>query len=315
MRLPWKCRWLVCLMVMLLLGCGNKKENQEATAQVASPPAPAVAAPPEARSTAGSTTQPAGKLTLLPEAPTANDPLVAVFRGEGQVNYRWQRDGQTLEGEERDRLAVSQLKKGTTITVTVNNKGQEYTASVTIGNLPPAVQRVDFKNPAIHRGVEIALNVTGSDPDGDEVAYHYQWFRNGSEVNAIDGPELPGDQFQRGDQIAFRVIPFDGDVEGPPYDGKAITIPNAPPSFVSKPPLQFLSDTYQYQAQAEDPDADEITYALESPPAGMKINRTTGQIDWPLAGIPAGNYHISIVAEDSQGDKAYQEYSLTMARQ
>lgn len=313
MRLPLKYRWLVCLMVLLLPGCENKKEIGGATHQMASP-ATSVKTLPETAAITGSALQLPDKVTILPEAPTANDPLVAIFKGDGLVNYRWERDGQLLDGEERDRLAVTHLKKGATITVIVSNKSKDFNASVTIGNTPPVVQSVSFKNPAIHRGVEIALTVTGNDPDGDDMTYHYQWFRNGRQIDSIDGPNLPGDQFRRGDQISYLVIPFDGEDEGPPYEGRAVTIPNAPPSFVSKPPLQFTSDIYRYQAQAEDPDADEITYALENPPPGMKIDRVTGQIDWPLTGLPAGDHHIGLVAEDSQGQKGYQEYSLTMSR-
>jgi hypothetical protein len=177
------------------------------------------------------------------------------------------------------------------------------------------VSQVSFKNPAIHRGVDIELIASGEDADGDAVTFNYKWFRNGSQIDTIDGPVLPGDQFSRGDQISFQVFPFDGEDEGTPYEGKAITIPNAPPVFVSRPPLQFLADTYTYQAQAIDPDGDEVTYALESPPPGMTIDRKTGKINWPLADLPAGAYRINIVADDSQGHKNYQEYSLTMSRQ
>lgn len=310
MWLPRKSRWLVCLTVMLLIGCGNKKEGGGAV-----PPAAAPAKGATVPATASATPQ-QGKLVILPETPTANDKLLAIFHGDsGRANYRWEKDGKLLEGEERDRLAASQLKKGALITVTVENNGVRYSTSVTIGNLPPVVQKVSFKNPAIHRGVDIELDVTGADADGDDIVFLYQWFCNGTQIDPIDGPKLPGDRFSRGDRISFLVVPFDGMNEGPPYQGRAITIPNAPPVFISSPPLQFLSNTYSYQAQAEDPDGDEITYALENPPSAMTIDSKTGQINWNLTVLPAGVYRINIIADDGQGQKGYQDYSLTMSRQ
>lgn len=314
MRSPLQGGWLLCLIIVLLAGCGNKKENNVIPAQ------PVTASPVETRPVAAATAaraaQQTSKLVLLPEAPTAKDMLLAVFKGEaGQVKYRWEKNGETLDGEKLDRLAVKHLQKGAVITVIVDNAGASYSASVTIGNLPPVVEQVTFKDPVIHRGVDIQLLASGDDADGDDITFNYKWYRDGNEMTIIDGPTLPGDQFNRGDRISFQVIPFDGVEEGAPYEGSAFTIPNAPPLFVSNPPLQFLSETYTYQARAIDPDDDAITYALENPPPGMKINSKTGQINWPLVDLPAGDYRISIVAVDSQEQKAYQEYSLSMSRQ
>jgi hypothetical protein len=280
----------------------------ETPSQLSTQPAPAVAGT--------AVQQQSAQLVLLPENPTSNDFLLAVFKGEsGKVKYRWEKNGEILDGEELDRLTVKHLSKGAVITVYVDNAGASYSASVTIGNLPPVVRQVSLKNPAIHRGVDIELVPIGEDIDGDDVVFNYKWFRDGSQINFNGGSTLSGDQFNRGDQISFQVIPFDGVEEGAPYEGTAITIPNAPPLFVSSPPLQFLSETYTYQARAIDADDDHITYALENPPPGMKINTKTGLINWPLVDLPAGEYRVSIVADDAQGQKGYQEYSLTMSRQ
>ena len=319
MRFSVKRRWQVLLAVVLLVvvflaSRGNKKVNIETAQEPAS--SPQVTKQPTTASAASSAPQQLGTLALLPEAPTSNDFLLAVFRGEsGRVKYRWEKNGQTLDGEELDRLAIKHLSKGAVITVHVDNAGKSYSASVTIGNLPPVVRQVSFKQPAIYRGVDIELLASGEDVDGDAVTFNYKWFRNGSQIDAINGPKLSGDQFSRGDRISFQVIPFDGVEMGTPYEGMAMTIPNAPPLFISTPPLQFLSEAYSYQAQAKDPDGDEVTYVLENPPPGMMIDNKTGEINWPLTALPAGVYRISIVADDGQGQKNYQEYSLTMSRQ
>lgn len=308
-------RWLLCLALIALAGCGNKKEAGGVVQQAALPSANVETLPANGASPPVAT-QSQRKLTILPAAPTAQDSLRAVFQCDsGRVVCRWEKDGELLVGEERADLAASHLQKGSVITVIVENNGVSYRESTTIGNIPPVVRQVGFKNPAIHRGVEIELIASGEDADGDEITFSYTWFLNGRQIDVIDGAKLPGDQFSRGDRISFIVVPFDGAEEGAPYEGSAITIPNAPPAFVSKPPLQFLAETYSYQAQAVDPDGDEVTYTLENPPPGMKIDRRTGKITWPLATLPAGAYRINIVADDAQGQKSYQEYSLTMSRQ
>lgn len=307
-------RWLVCLAVIALVSCGNAKEEGGAVQQTA-PPSAKVETPARGASATGAT-QTQQKLVILPATPTAKDSLRAVFQCDsGRVVCRWEKDGQLLDGEVRESLAPSHLQKGSIITVIVENEGKRYSESITIGNIPPVVSQVSFKNPAIHRDVDIELIVIGKDADDDDISFKYKWFRNGSQIDMIDGAMLPGDQFSRGDQISFQVIPFDGDNEGPPYEGSAITIPNAPPTFFSTPPLKFLAEAYSYHAQAIDPDDDDITYTLENPPPGMTINKKTGRINWPLAGLPAGEYRINLVAVDSQGEKGYQEYSLTMSRQ
>lgn len=320
MRVPFPVqrKWLILLVIAfltlgLLVVRGCKQDNNAAIPATANPSRLLTQAAPTAAGTAAP--QPSEQLVLLPESPTSNDFLLAVFRGEsGRPQYRWEKNSTTLEGEVLDRLTVNHLSKGAVITVTVDNAGKSHSASVTIGNLPPTVRQVSLVNPVIHRGVDIELIASGEDVDGDDVSFQYAWFRNGSQIDAIDGPKLPGDQFSRDDQISFRVIPFDGVETGAPYEGTAITIPNAPPVFVSTPPLQFLSETYSYQARAQDPDGDEVTYALENPPPGMKINSKTGQISWPLVDLSAGEYRISIVAADTFGQKGYQEYSLVMSR-
>lgn len=318
MRFFCSSRWLIGLSFMVLLGCGTKDESGGATRPVASSPTSSatMTLPATTGATVSRMPQSQRSLALLPVAPKANDPLFAVFQSDsGTVLYRWEKDGELLVGENRDRLSANYLAKGAVITVIVDNNGEEYSASVAIGNLPPELRQVSFRNPAIHRGVDIELDVIGFDADGDDISFHYQWFRNGTKIDFIDGFSLPGDQFSRGDQISFLVIPYDGEDEGVAYEGTAISIPNAPPYFLSTAPVQFLSDTYSYQAQAIDPDGDELTYLLENPPAGMSIDGKTGQISWDLRDVSAGTYSVRIVAEDPQGQKAYQEYTLTMSRQ
>lgn len=308
------CRWLVVLAALLLLACGKKKDSNElqgnSSLPVASAPSRAESNPATAESAQAFRT-----LAILPPAATAADTLLAAFQGSaGQVEYRWEKNGQPLAGEESRRLAPEHFRKGDVIAVIVTNNREVHRAEISIGNLPPVVQRVSLQNPAIHRGVDIVLDVTGDDPDGDFIGFSYRWMRNGEAMEFVDGPVLSGDSFHRGDRISFLITPSDGETGGVPYAGSDIVIPNAPPVFFSQPPAQFTSNDFIYQVEAKDPDGDEIVYSLEDPPPGMTIQSRSGQISWDLSGRPAANYPVVVVATDSEEMKAYQEFNLNLAR-
>lgn len=251
---------------------------------------------------------------ILPEGPTARDDLRMVVSGaEGSIHCRWERNGQELSPEDHGCLPEGNYRKGDRIEVTVTSAGASAVSSVTIGNSPPKVILVPFDNPRIHRGVDIVALPEGMDPDGDTVSFLYHWKINGDDQPWIEGPVLSGDQFAKGDRISLTVVPFDGEVEGQSYHGQEFVIPNAPPHFVSRPPDQFKSELYTYQAQAEDPDGDILTYRLDEAPGAMDIDSYSGEIRWPISAADAGSHMVRVVAEDEEGMQAVQEYTVEIA--
>lgn len=180
------------------------------------------------------------------------------------------------------------------------------------GNRPPQVIAVPFREPRIHRGVDIEVMPEGSDPDGDLVTFRIDWFINGERLPDFNEPVLPGDRFQKGDRIALRIVPSDGKTDGLPFSGQPFAVPNAPPHFVSSPPLQFQAESYVYEARAEDSDGDVLTYRLEGGPPGMTIDADTGKVTWQIGQEQAGGHMVRIVALDNEGLKAVQEYTLTI---
>jgi hypothetical protein len=91
-----------------------------------------------------------------------------------------------------------------------------------------------------------------------------------------------------------------------------MTVPNAPPRFVSQPPQQFAAYEYRYQVKARDPDGDRLVYSLEKAPQGATIDRGNGLVVWPLTGVPAGNYPLKIVVRDAEGAAASQEFTVVL---
>lgn len=253
------------------------------------------------------------RLTLYPENPTSTDEVRACLSNVPPgYTIVWKRNGQVIEGADGERLPPGQVQRDDTLSVEVSFQGRELAASTVVRNSPPEVLAVNFSDPYVHRGVDIVLEPTASDPDGDPVSFRYTWWINGEESSGQIEKTLPGDRLRKGDRIAVEVVAMDIFGEGTPFRGREFVIPDAPPRFVSQPPQNFKATTYTYQARAEDADGDPLTYALEQAPEGMVIDSATGEIRWNLAQRAAGDYRVRVKAVDPDGMEAIQEFSLTL---
>lgn len=195
----------------------------------------------------------------------------------------------------------------------VADQGTVDPVSTVKGNSPPKVLSVSFENPYVVRGVDIKAVTDVVDVDYDDVQLQYRWFINDEELSDLDSPVLAGDRFYKGDMIALWIIPSDQDDEGKVFYGSAFEIPNAPPVFVTSPPLDFRTNSYNYTAQATDPDDDPLTYSLEMAPEGMTIDSKSGQMAWRINAESIGSHQIMIIAQDIEGARAIQEYTLTLS--
>jgi len=257
-----------------------------------------------------------GKLlvSILPETPTSSDDLQAIFTEGGAVTCHWEKNGRILENENTPRLAKSRFAKGDIISVTASLGGQEGKATVTIANSPPEIRSVRFTPDNIFSGVDITAVPDGFDADGDEVSFSCKWFVNDEEA-AGDTTVLRGGKIKKGDRVSVLITPSDREATGKVYPTQALTIPKASPRFISTPPTTFRGNVYTYNAAARDPDGDTITYSLSSSPAGMIIDERTGRINWPITRGDSGLHTIEVTAQNSEGVKAFQRYTLNITLQ
>lgn len=289
-------RLLIALFVLLAALCACSKGGEKT----------------EAKRAPHQGVQYAGKLQvrILPDVPTAAEDLQAVFRGEGNVTYRWEKNGAVLADERGARLSRKLFSRGDRITLIATAGGEEGMASLTIENAPPQITSVSVTPENICRGVDITAVPAGIDADGDPIRYRYRWFINGEEL-PDDTAVLKGDKFKSGDRVSLKITPSDDYGDGPEYATQAFVIPDALPYFVSTPPATFKDTTYVYDAQAKDPQGGSISYALVSAPPGMTIDGATGRIEWQVAG-QSGSYAIEIEARNSKGQAARQKYNLAV---
>jgi hypothetical protein len=250
-------------------------------------------------------------IKLLPETATSSQDLTAISSHPGVGTWRWEKNDQRLE-QTGPTLSRTNFSRGDTIKVTAVSGNSQGSVSITIANSPPEVRSVRFQPEQISRGTDIKAEPKGFDTDGDEISYSFKWMVNGEKVS--EESVLKGNLFKKGDSVSVIVTPSDMYGKGADYPTQRITIPKAAPVFVSIPPENFEGDLYVYDAKADDPDGDTVTYSLGSSPEGMKIDSKTGRITWPLAGRAPGSYPVEVVARNSEGIGTFQQYKLTLSR-
>ena len=187
-------------------------------------------------------------------------------------------------------------------------------APVRIRNSPPAITSVSIAPELPRKNSTLEARVEASDPDGDTIAFSYQWVKNGDELIGETSETLMDTTLKKGDKIVLRVSPYDMEGTGEEVTSQEIVILNSAPVITSSPKAQKMkSSLYRYQLTAEDPDGDPITFSLSpSSPRGMTIDPQTGLIQWKIGRDDAGTHTIEIIAADADEGTCTQKYSLTI---
>jgi hypothetical protein len=249
------------------------------------------------------------EVTLVPEAPKAGTMLRALVSGEG-VQVRWLRNGQPLANE-GDTLSTTGFRKGDVIRAVAGPEGSQSAAEAVLVNAPPVIRSVTILPRPFYKGQDISAETAGWDPDGDNISYRYEWTVNGERVYEADGQALPGGSYSRGDLVAVRIVPYDGENEGESFNVEAGRAGNLPPRFTSSPPADF-SGRFLYTPAVSDPDGDSVTLLLERSPEGMAI--ANGTIEWRAKEEQKGSFEVTVAAEDGFGGKALQTFELKVGQ-
>ena len=300
---------LMLFLVAIAPGCKRGSESPK-TSQV-----PTVAAPVSVSTSSPGERDAALSVTISPVLPTTRDLIQAVSIGNFPVeSYRWEINGQSIEGQVSSSLPAGIARKGDVVAVIATAQGREVRATtVQIVNSPPKVVELPFTPADFYQGVDITVTPRVVDPDDDPISFDFNWFINDDVILGEKEQTLSGHRFRRGDRITLQVIAFDGKDYGEPFQSGAVVVPNASPDIVSTPPVNFKSRVYQYQVRAEDLDGDSLTYVLETAPDGMVINKGTGEIVWPIGADQSGEHKVKIVVFDETQGKAFQEYTITIS--
>ncbi|MHB8861524.1 MAG: putative Ig domain-containing protein [Pirellulaceae bacterium] len=187
----------------------------------------------------------------------------------------------------------------------------QVTVLATAPNHPPVFTSTPRTN--IRLGSGYVYAATASDPDGDPLTFHLDQAPAGMAISAAGlitwTPEA--DQFGS-NAVTARVDDGRG---GSATQDFAINVlaqgSNGSPSILSQPPLNMVvGRLYRYDARAEDPDGDLLTWFLEVAPAGMSADPIQGTVRWTPTAADLGPQDVELRVGDAQGSFASQRFTI-----
>ncbi|MCP4868524.1 MAG: hypothetical protein GY898_07375 [Proteobacteria bacterium] len=169
------------------------------------------------------------EISISPADPTTEDTLLCIIDVASSdpdghaVSYRyfWTVDGSDA-GVEDANVDAGQTTRGEAWLCTVipedefGAAGGSASATVSIGNAPPTRPEIGIEpsEPTPFDPLQCTLHEPSTDPDGDDISYTYDWYKNGAPMGF--GPEgVPWEQTEAPDEWACVVTPNDGLVDGP----------------------------------------------------------------------------------------------------
>ncbi|AFY50369.1 RHS repeat-associated core domain protein [Nostoc sp. PCC 7524] len=133
-------------------------------------------------------------------------------------------------------------------------------------------------------GQSYQYDVNATDPDQDPLTYQLLIAPQGLEINPTTGLLQWNTNINNigNHHISIQVSDGRGGITQQTYTLAVIEQPpNRPPIFISTPVVDAaINQPYKYDADAVDPDQDPLTYSLVLGPDGMKVNPTTGLVEW-----------------------------------
>jgi|GEM_PF-601314 len=232
--------------------------------------------------------------------------------------YEWRKNGLPLSDVGGAELAPSYFVKNDIVSVVVTitdpagGKARVLHADVKVANSPPKVTSVSCLISDKPGEPSLEARTEAVDPDGDTPTFTYRWFKDGSLIDGQTAATLPLKLAGRGTKVVVEAVAHDDESASAPVKSAAMVVENRPPQFTSSPVAPGPNDaTFQYQAQATDPDGDPLKYEIVSGPSGMSISKD-GMVSWvlPTGEARQGDYPARIKAKDPNGGEAMQEFTV-----
>ncbi len=221
------------------------------------------------------------------------------------ARIEWLVNGRPVTTLSPAQFSAADVEKGAEIQAKASIQGRDVLSnSVKIMNAPPELTKVKILPEVFKPGDRLNIEAVGNDVDGDRVAIQCEWTRNGEPAG--NGESIEG-ALKRGDKISVKVTPYDGEAHGSSIVLNR-EIRNMPPVIVEHKEFSFDGKVYSCQIKASDPDGDTLTYSLQSPPADMSIDSSTGLLKWTVPQEFIGKKSAAVVVSDGNGGTA--NYSI-----
>ena len=166
-------------------------------------------------------------------------------------------------------------------------------------------------------GEEFSYNVEAKEEDGDPLSYSLVTKARGMKIDSSTGRiTWTPDSNQGGDhKIEVKVTDGRGGADKQNFMLTIADTLNTDPEILSTPVTSVKEgEEYRYRLKLRDKDGDDLKLEF-SLPTGMKPEKVDGDIQlvWTPTAQQAGEYNISIKADDNRGGTTEQNYMLTVA--
>jgi hypothetical protein len=273
----------------------------------------------------------AGAVAISPSSPTTTSTLTATPSGFSDPDgdalayaYQWFRNGTPIAGATNSTLNLATAgngDRGDTIKVEVTaSDGHGGSAgpvsnTVTVTNAQPAAGAVAISPSSPTTTSTLTATPSGfSDPDGDDLAYAYQWFRNGTPIAGATNSTLnlaTAGNGDRGDTIKVEVTASDGHGGSAGSVSNTVTVTNAQPTagtVAIVPASPRTKDTLTANPSGfADADSDALTYAYQWFKNGVLLGGETGKtldLSQPGNGDKGDTIKVEVTASDGHGGAA-----------
>jgi hypothetical protein len=137
------------------------------------------------------------------------------------------------------------------------------------------------------------------------IVWVYEWTKNNEPFGK--GESIKG--FKRGDNVAVKILPFDGEKYGV---AKVLTteIKNTAPRVAEGQSATFNGNNLSYQLKVTDPDGDALTYSLVEGPSGVTIDQKSGVITW--LNVPEDQQKLDVKVKINDGHNGEIVYQSTV---
>jgi RHS repeat-associated protein len=154
--------------------------------------------------------------------------------------------------------------------------------------------------------------VQSTDADLNTLNYQLTEFPLGMSINSSGLITWTPDYMQSGSHLVSVSISDGLDAAVQSFTLNVENI-NRSPTFISAPVTEIKEkETYEYLAQANDPDGDDLQYAIILAPTGMLIDPLNGNLVWNTTKEDIGAHYIVISAIDSGLSQVEQGFTLTV---
>jgi hypothetical protein len=250
-------------------------------------------------------------LEITPKAASRGSTVNLILTGfvVQDAKIEWLLDGRPVESSLPNQLKLSEAKKGDMLQARARIRDREILSNqIEIVNAPPEITTLKLLTEVTKPGDALGVSVMGSDVDGDNVTFLYEWTINGQPAGTA---KKIGGLAKRGDSVVVKVTPYDGESYGSAIV-QSREIQNQPPVIQAHGEFQFDGTRYTYPVKATDPDGDPLTYALESQSEGMTIDKSLGLLTWIVPAEFKGNTSVSVVVTDGHSGIAKYVLNITI---